>query len=87
MVFNATFNNCPTISWRSVFFDGANLSIYELSMHTTNGQLIKLYDKQTHVSNTKKMNEYINKEDATIYSFIRGANAEPGENHRPVTSH
>jgi hypothetical protein len=27
------------------FFDGANLSIYELSMHTTNGQLIKLYDK------------------------------------------
>ena len=33
------------------------------------------------------MNEYINKEDATIYSFIRGANAEPGEHHRPVTSH
>ena len=28
-----------------------------------------------------------NKEDATIYSFIRGANAKPAENHRPVTSH
>ena len=37
MVFNATFTNCPaTFVYRGgQFFGGANLSIYELRMHTT----------------------------------------------------
>jgi hypothetical protein len=34
------------------------------------------------------MNEYINQEDATMYTVVFVVQtAEPGENHRPVTSH
>ena len=34
------------------------------------------------------MNEYINQEDATMYTVVFVVQtAEPGENHRPVTRH